>query len=154
MSFKNMKISKKLGLGFGVLIFMMMALTAVGIYSTHVTKKNLDNIVNVNNVRISDANKLVLAISDIYMAQPQLILSTDENIREEAKNKIDVRWVDYDTALNNLEKLITSKTEEEILNNAKEAIANVKPANVKMMQLAMENKKSEALALYTNEVLP
>lgn len=154
MSFKNMKISKKLGLGFGVLIFMMMVLTAIGVYSTHMTKKNLDNIVNVNNVRIEHANNLALTVDEILMNQYEMLGAKDVNKKEEIKGRMEQSREEYKATISNLEKLSDTQKEKEMIVKVNDTLVGARAANIKLMQLAIENKMSEAFAVYLNEVKP
>ncbi len=53
--FANMKIGKRMGFGFGVLLVIMVALIWVGVYSMAGVQKNLDRIVKVTMPGLSYA---------------------------------------------------------------------------------------------------
>lgn len=54
--FANMKIGKRLALGFGLLLVIIIALIWQGVHSMNGIQQNLERIVKVNNVRTELAN--------------------------------------------------------------------------------------------------
>ena len=154
MGFKNMKIGKKLSLGFGVLIITMIILAGIGIYNMSAMKGKLDRIVNVNNARIEYGNRLVLAIDEIILIQPELITAKDAGKKKEALAKIEKSRADYQEVFNGIEKMIDTQQEKDLLDKVKQTIVSTKTVNIKMAELSMSNRMNEALTLFTNEVRP
>ena len=50
MNFTNMKVGKRLALGFALVLFFLMAVTAVGILNMQQIQDRLDHVVSTNNV--------------------------------------------------------------------------------------------------------
>ena len=154
MSLGNMKIGRKLGLGFGIIILLMVVLTVVGVSGMLSMKGKLDRIVNVNNARIEYGNRLTLAVDDIIMYQPELITSKSASKKEEIKGKIEKSRAEYKEDLDNLEKLLDTQKERDLVGTIKQTIAGAKESNNKMMELSLNNKMNEALAVYTSQARP
>ena len=55
MNLSNMKVGTRLGLGFFLVLFFLVAVTSIGIYNMKVIQDRLDSVVGVNNV----VNRLV-----------------------------------------------------------------------------------------------
>ena len=136
MSLGKMKIGKKLGLGFGIIVLLMVVLSVVGVSGMQSMKGKLDRIVNVNNARIEYGNRLTLAVDDIIMYQPEMITSKSASKKEEIKGKIEKSRADYKAALDNLEKLLDTQKERDLVDTIKQTIASAKESNNKMMERA------------------
>ena len=52
MSFKNMKIGIRLGIGFGIMMVLLAVLTFMGIRSMHSINAGMETIVKESNVKI------------------------------------------------------------------------------------------------------
>ena len=154
MSLGKMKIGKKLGLGFGIIVLLMVVLSVVGVSGMQSMKGKLDRIVNVNNARIEYGNRLTLAVDDIIMYQPEMITSKSASKKEEIKGKIEKSRADYKAALDNLEKLLDTQKERDLVDTIKQTIASAKESNNKMMELSLNNKMNEALAVYSSQARP
>lgn len=63
--FTNMKIGKRMALGFGLLLVIMMVLIWEGVMGMSAIQKNLDRIIKVNNVRIDLCNDVYKDIDQI-----------------------------------------------------------------------------------------
>ncbi len=91
-----MTVIKRIGLGFGVVFFLILALTFVAKYANHILKQNMD-------VVIEDASPLVLFTSDLIkdlLRQDKLLytLSVSDSEAELAR-----QWKYYQSISENLE---------------------------------------------------
>ncbi len=154
MRLGNMRIGRKLGLGFGIVILLMVVLTVIGVSGMLSMKGKLDRIVNVNNARIEYGNRLTLAVDDIIMNQPDLVTSKDVSRKQEIKGKIEKARAEYKLALGNLEKLLDTQQEKDLVDKIQQAIAGAKEADDKMMGLSFRNEMNEALVVYTSQARP
>ncbi len=154
MSLRNVKIGKKLGFGFGIIVLLMVVLTVIGVSGLASMKGKLDRIVNVNNARIEYGNRLILAVDDIILNQPELITSKSAAKKEEVKSKIERARAEYGEALGNLEKLLDTQKERDLVNAIKQMIAGAKESNNRMMELSLNNEINEALSVYSSQARP
>ncbi len=154
MSLKKMKIGKKLGFGFGIIVLLMVALTVIGVSGLVSMKGKLDGIVNLNNARIEYGNRLMLAVDDIILNQPELITSRSAAKKEEVKGKIERSRAEYKEALDNLERLLDTQKEKELVGTIKQMIADAKESNNRMMELSLSDRMNEALAVYSSQARP
>jgi methyl-accepting chemotaxis protein len=154
MSLGNMKIGKKLSLGFGIMVLLMVVLAVIGTFGMLSMKGELDQIVNVNNMRIQAVNRLMMAFDDIMLNQPDLVTSKTASEKKEVMNKIEKGRVEYKESLSNLQKLLDTQQEKDLLAGIERALVGAKESNSKMIKLAVENKTEEALSVFTNEARP
>ena len=88
MSFKNMKIGMRLGVGFGIMMVLLAVLTFMGIRSMQSINGVMEGIVKESNVRTKLARDAMKAIDDITLRVVVLASVNDEKVRTEVKNEI------------------------------------------------------------------
>jgi methyl-accepting chemotaxis protein len=71
-SLNNMKIGRRLGLGFGVILFFLVVLIGVGFYSLALIDEKLERIVQVNNAKIRAASEIDDSLNKIRHPSPLL----------------------------------------------------------------------------------
>ncbi len=86
--FKNMKIGLRMGLGFAVLLALMVALIVVSLNHMEVTHEMLNHIVKVNNVRISLANNMIDDARETAIAVRSILLAKYKNQTNESIQKL------------------------------------------------------------------
>ena len=78
MVFKNVGTSKRLGIGFGILGFLMVALVVTGITATSMINSRLEQIAQVNNAKIQAAYETKDGIKTVNLLALCKLLSKDE----------------------------------------------------------------------------
>lgn len=78
LAMKNMKIGRRLGLGFGVVVAMMVALMIIGLSSLSGMNRSIETIVNDNNVKIDAISDLRDAQRKMSIGIRDLVLATDD----------------------------------------------------------------------------
>ena len=75
--FANMKIGKRMTLGFGVLLVIMAVLIWEGLNGMSDIQSKLDRIVKVNNVRINKAGDMLQAVQEVSINLRNALLDSD-----------------------------------------------------------------------------
>jgi len=112
--FKNMKISLRLGLSFSIMLALIIFVIGVGINSLSKIHQNLDEIVNVENVRTKLANNMTANVREVSIALRTMLLDKNKTSFEEQKKRIDDYRKRYDEDLLEFQALV-SKDQTEIL---------------------------------------
>lgn len=150
MKFDNVRIGKKLGIGFGVTVILMIVLCVVTILNSQLTNSLLTRLININMPKINHAIIMKDAIDSITRSVAALPFATQE-IAEEEQNKMLINRGRYKEAIESLEKLLETQEEKDLLNRFKEASKSGAVVNDKIIELVKEGKKQEAQLLYLNE---
>ncbi|HOP86898.1 MAG TPA: MCP four helix bundle domain-containing protein, partial [Syntrophorhabdaceae bacterium] len=150
MSFNNIRIGKKLGIGFGLLLILMVIICGVSVFNSKMTGALLLRIKNVDMQKITYADEMKDAIDSITRSVAVLPFATPEVVEEE-KNNILITRPKYKKAVENLEKLLETKEEKDMLNRFKEVVKSGAETNNKIIEMVNQGNKQEAQILYLNE---
>jgi len=150
MKLDNVKIGRKLGIGFGMLIFLMIILCALFIVNSTMTNSMLTRLITVDEPKIKYANDMKDAIESITRSVAVMPFATPEIVEEE-KNSILILRPKYKEAVEKLEKLLETQEEKDLLKRFKDAVTQGAELNNKIIQLVNDGKKQEAQILYMNE---
>ena len=85
--FRNMKIGQRMGLGFAVLLAIMVVLIGVSLHQMTVSHDKLRRIVEINNVRIKLANDMVVDAREIATNIKTIVLDKYKNKPNESLQK-------------------------------------------------------------------
>jgi methyl-accepting chemotaxis protein len=154
--FANMKIGKRLQLGFGVVLVLMVSMLWVGISRLQQIEGHLDRIVNVNNVRADLANDMDNSIVIVMINLRDLILEKDKTKDKEKIDQIKSARDKYTEAFKKLTAM-TNKDDtkgHEIIAKVTEVQEISRPINNKVIDLTMADKDTEAHDLLMKEAVP
>ena len=154
-----MKVGTRLGLGFFVVLFFLVAVTVVGIWNMKLIQDRLDNVVGTNNV----VNRLVIEMGTnvndrITSLRILTLLAEPDDMAPEMK-----RVGELAAAYAIAEKKLTEKfskagsataQEKELLRQAKEFEAAAMPAIAKASELWLGGKAEEATKVLIREIRP
>ena len=88
MAFKDIRISKRLAIGFGILGFFMIVLVITGITATSVINSGLEQIAQVNNAKIQAAYDMKDGIKSVNLMILSKLSSKDEAFQPKADEMI------------------------------------------------------------------
>jgi len=86
--FTDVRIGRRLAMGFGITIaFMALIVIAGQIYFNRVGA-TIDHLVKVNNVKLRNAYEMKIALSDLARPLAEIITGQDARVKEDAKRTI------------------------------------------------------------------
>ncbi len=154
--FKNLNLSKRLGLGFGLVLVSMAVLIWIGVRGMSSINENLERIVKVNAVRIALITDMEKDIANIGINVRNTIINENPGKKKEYGERIAKYREEYAKNFKKVEEL-TNKTDAkswEIIEAIKESLTNYRTLSSKVMELAMANKDTDAAQLLSNEAAP
>jgi methyl-accepting chemotaxis protein len=150
MKFNNMKIGVRLGLGFGAVLLLLVAITMMSVSSLSKVNDNMEKIVQLNYAKIklaSDAQKtLRKVVGDI-----KSMLIVEPGALKDLKAEIELNRAMYRETIGKLEKLESSEKGKELLSQINTNIANAKEADLRVEELSFAGKTAEATNVYNKE---
>jgi methyl-accepting chemotaxis protein len=154
--FANMKIGKRMTLGFGVLLLFMMALIWEGVHSMAGIEDNLERIVKVNNVRIDLCNDVYKDIDQISINIRNIIINNNPEKQKEYQQRIEKYREEYAANFKKVEDMTTKDDKQswDIIAKIKETVAVFAQLNTKVMELALAGKDADAGTLLSKEAAP
>ena len=159
MNLSNMKVGARLGLGFSLVLFFLVAVTIVGIYNMKLIQDRLDNVVTVNNVVDRLVVEMRTNVTDrVKSLQILTLLASPDDMEQEMKKVAELAAA-YDKA----EKTLTAKfdtepgitaKEKDLLRQVKEHEAATMPAITKATELWMASNAEAATRILIKEIRP
>ena len=153
MKLNNMKIGVRLGLGFGVVFLLLVAITTMAVSSLGKVNDNLEKIVRLNYAKIklaADAQKTLRTVCD----DVQNMLIRDRSSLKDLTATIEKNRADYRDLVAKLDKLETSDKGKDLMAQVSTNIANAKQANTRVEELCFAGKTAEAINVYNKEAAP
>ncbi len=156
MSFRDLRIGTRLGLGFGLILALMVALIFIGTTYLGTIQHNSDRIVTVNVARLDKATDMGDVIREVSIALRNMLLTKDAGKRQEQKKKVEEERAKYNEDFKKIEEM-TPKDEtkgHEVIAQVKAAQETARQLNNKVIELAMADKNDEATSLMNQEARP
>ena len=147
--FSNLTISKRLAVGFGVILALMIILTATGIWSLSGMNSKIEQIIKINNTKIEHAYSIQNAINAIDKSVFTIVLSNDEATTKTERQKIETARAAYQTSVATLEKLETSVKGKEIIQELKQNAEISKGASDRAIETAASGNTQSAITTIT-----
>ncbi|HVN95492.1 MAG TPA: methyl-accepting chemotaxis protein [Syntrophorhabdaceae bacterium] len=146
--FTDVKIGKRLAIGFGITLGLMAINVMAGIYYLGNMTGKLEHIVQVNCAKQKLSHDMRTAFADVTYLTGELVVTEDNGAREQVKNKISEVRAAYNAAIENLEKLEENAEGKNLIAKLKQEAANGREANNSAIELAMAGNMKEASAKY------
>jgi len=152
--FSNLKIGMRLALGFGLLLVLMVASIVVGMMRMADINERLEGIVNDNNVKVNLVVDMRGVVRNIATAVRNVVLLDEKEEMAVEVKRIQDQRKKYDEALEKLTAMVKSEKGKDLLNKIKEARSKNTPLVDKTVQLALDGKDKDAVAVLLKEVRP
>ncbi len=154
--FTDMKIGKRMTLGFGVVLLLMVILVWEALSGMSNIQDKMNRIVKINNVRIELCNDMHDQIAEISIQVRNILLDSNPEKKQEYVKRISGYREKYNEAFKKNEEM-TSKEDKkahEIISKVKEYTEKARPLNSKVIELAMAGKGSEAIVVLNKDARP
>lgn len=152
--FNNMKVSLKLGVLILVAFIALGAVGFTGYYYLQQASKTINTMYADRLVPVQLVNETRSHVRMMNGAVLELMLTTNEKRNQELKNLINDRTTKINENLAIVEKSQLDKKTTEMLAKAKASQQKYSAATTQVIELAMQNKNTEAYALYVTSVDP
>ncbi|OFJ48230.1 methyl-accepting chemotaxis protein [Janthinobacterium lividum] len=152
-----MKVGTRLGLGFALVLVLLVAVTVLGIARMAQIQARLDHVIDVNNVVTRLVIEMRGNVSDRITSLRILTLMTDASDMEPEMARIKTQTSTYQETQKKLEeKFAVESTAEEktLLASIKEYEAAAMPAIAKASALWMANEAEAATRVMIKEIRP
>jgi methyl-accepting chemotaxis protein len=154
MHISNLKIGPRLGLGFAVVLALMLALVGIGINSMGQIQGKLDNIVDSNVHEMELLQDMTGAIHVVRRVMGTLIILTDHAAIDAEYKKMEAARARYNAADELLRKGRADEAEAALRTKLSEIQAQARPLNNQVVELARANDDAKALELLLKEAGP
>jgi methyl-accepting chemotaxis protein len=152
-----MKVGMRLGLGFALVLVLLVAVTVVGILRMAQIQDRLDHVVGVNNVSTRLVIDMRNNVAERITSLRVLTLLTDPADMEPELNKFKEQTRKYDDAQQKLAQVFASSASDEekkVLTQVKESEAVAMPAIAKASELYLANNAVDATRVMVKEIRP
>ncbi len=150
--FKNLKIGVRLGLGFGLVVLLMIVLGIVGIVRVAELNDNIKMLVDDLYPKTVIANKIIDGVNEDARSVRNIILLDSAEERNTQKARLDSNRPKYTEWYASLEKTIHTDTGKQALKAVIDTRTDFVRSRDKALELAMNNQKAEATALMFGDV--
>ncbi|MFM2088955.1 MAG: hypothetical protein RLZZ237_3824, partial [Pseudomonadota bacterium] len=157
MNLAKMKVGTRLGLGFALVLVLLVAVTVVGIVRMAQIQERLDHVIEVNNVVTRLVTDMRTNVSDRITSLRILTLMTDAGDMEPEMARIKTQTTTYQDAQKKLEAqfaLEATAEEKTLLASIKEYEAAAMPAIGKASALWLANDAEGATRVMIKEIRP
>ncbi|WP_418179113.1 methyl-accepting chemotaxis protein [Aliarcobacter lanthieri] len=156
-----MRISQKLYLGFGLMIFLIILLTVIGINRVSIIDNTLKNDVELTSTKQRYAINFRGSVHDRAISIRDVVLSDSKDSSLFKKSIDDIKKLEdfYSTSAQSMDKIFTNKdnfVEEEliILNKIRNVESNTLPLVENIIKLKLEDNNEEALNILLDKASP
>ncbi|HOI16103.1 MAG TPA: methyl-accepting chemotaxis protein [Geobacteraceae bacterium] len=153
MRMGNLKIGVRLGLGFGLIMVLLVLLSVVGLSSMGRVNHKLERIVKVDYEKIRLAHDVSGSMNSL-IANMQLMMLKEHSGRNDVMQEIENNRKSYGDAVAALEKLEMTEKEKGLIANVKTTIADAKKVDNEVLTLSLGNKNEEAVSIFNKTAYP
>jgi methyl-accepting chemotaxis protein len=159
MNLAKMKVGKRLGLGFALVLLFLMAITILGITRMAQIQARLEKIVNVSNVETRLVSDMRAIVYDRMVSLRNLTLLTDPDDMAPDLKKIQEQTKQYDDAEAKLAKMFaeesgTTAVEKTLLAKIKEQETASASLPAKAQELGIANNPEVATIALIKKIRP
>ncbi|MCQ0039917.1 methyl-accepting chemotaxis protein, partial [Burkholderia glumae] len=153
---EKMKVSTRLALGFGLVLFLLLLISAGAYHAERTLAASLYEITSLNNVEARLANRMKSTVRDRAIAVRNVALSTDPAERDRQSARIDKQEQAYADAYAKLASVFArepsiSDRERDLLAKLKDDEAATKPLWAKAVALGRANDNAGMIRVLTGE---
>ena len=156
---RNMKISLRLGLAFGLVLLLLVVIAGMGISRMGQVEDRLEEIVNVNNQKEKLAVAMRIAVNQVASAAREIVLLNEVADMQVVNDELQKSRARYNEAEEALGKMLstlpgTTAKEKELFAKIKELQTATRPLNNKVVELGLLNKNDEATEVLMKQAKP
>ncbi|MGK5080258.1 methyl-accepting chemotaxis protein [Janthinobacterium sp. HLX7-2] len=154
MSLTQFKIGTRLGIGFAVVLGLLVAVLLVGLYSMAQLSERTHDIVADKNVKTAAASIMSDNVRDITLAITSVVVAPTEALLQAELAKIGEARKKYGAAKETLQKMISTDKETALMAELGAALKAGAPMNNKVIALRNAGQTEEAVTFLTQQAAP
>ena len=154
MTLTNMKISTRLGFGFGLVLLMMIIMIVINFVRLKNIEEASTKIIDKDFVKLEAVNHVNLSTRANARRILELLVTSDPSKRKHIQERIEVNKKTISDALEVLDALVYLPEGKAFLAKIKETRANYVASFSKVNKLVEEGKNDEAINMMSSETLP
>lgn len=149
--FNNMKVGVKLGLGFAVVLILLLAVTTISLFRLMSINESLDDIVHNKWPKVVLLQNGLAGVNDIAVGARDIVLAEGQDAAQKSKERILNGRANIGKAWETLQPMITQPKGKEMFSGILDAREHYILAQNQILKLVDEGKKAEARAYLVNE---
>jgi len=154
MSLTQFKIGTRLGIGFAVVLGLLVAVLLVGLYSMAQLSDRTHDIVADKNVKMAAANTMSDNVRSITLAITSVVVAADDAQVQVQLDKIGEARKKYGAAKQALQQKVSTDREAALMSELDAALKAGAPMNNKVVELRKAGQTEEAVSYLTREAAP
>jgi methyl-accepting chemotaxis protein len=154
MSFANLKIGVRLGLGFASVLVLLAIVLGLGLNSMARIESRTHDIVADKNVKVAAANDMAGMIRDTSTYVSNIVMLTEDAEVQGEQKKLAAARAKYGQAREFLIKTAVSDNEKALLAKLDAELAKAVPLNNQVIEFRIGSRYSEATDMLMNKAGP
>jgi methyl-accepting chemotaxis protein len=152
--FRNLKVSVRLALGFGVVSLLLAAVILMGIRSLASVSANVDELVNDKYPKVVISNDMIGNIHEIAIAMRNIVLTDNVEATRRELTQIDGSRNDQRVDIEKLQKLVKSEAGRQVFDDVVQQRQKYMVIQDQFLRLITDGKRAEARELLTATLEP
>ncbi|TXT34685.1 MAG: methyl-accepting chemotaxis protein, partial [Comamonadaceae bacterium] len=144
---KNLTVAMKLGLGFCVVLMLMMVIAAMGMLGMKSSNTQLEDVVGDNMHKMALVNTMSESVHIVSRVLRTIVLLDEVDTMKVEKAKLDAAREAYNKASEALNQTSASEKGQAIRTKIKNAAVAARDVNDQVIELALADKDAEARQL-------
>lgn len=140
----NMKVGTRLGIGFGIVVMLLIGMTLFGIYRMSSLNDGTSLLVNDRYPKVVLANEILDGINFNALAMRNLLITEDPEKIKAALSEIKSNVARVGEKIAQLDKTISTEKGKQVFSDVKEARSKYVVTQTEFLKLISEGKKQEA----------
>ena len=149
---KNMTLS--VSAGFALVLVLMVSLAVVGLREMAAINSRLERIVNENNAKVELASIMRDSLRQRIISMHTIVIAKDAFEKDQELQRFYSYGTNFTNARQKLDQIASSNEEKAVLEKIRELARETQPRVVRGLELAMDEKKEDALQVLHDEAIP
>ena len=152
INLNNLKTGKRLALGFGLMLAMMVVGTILALYCITTINKHMDNTLE-EAAKMSKIQQINSTLDTLYLEMWSLVTATNATDKQTRKAAVDVQREAYRNGLQELKAAAKTEQGRKLLAKLEEALTGCRELNQQVTEMAMkaDGMDTKALQLFEDD---
>ncbi len=147
---QNMKIGKRLGIGFGILVLLLLGMTGAALWGGASQGRATDDILAEGKISMLAAGASE-DVRDIGLKIALMFMHEEKEEREQLQKALGAVRESYKKRVDELKAMDTTPTGRALIDKLEKTIGDARDANNKSVELALAGKDAEGKKIYSDQ---